>query len=84
MTQPPMPKRLQEHLMLYALGLLDAETAAATEAYIRARGLPAKQALQAIEHVVGTLGYGVPAARPRPELRQRLLDHIAPEHEPPC
>ncbi|PON16961.1 hypothetical protein C2W62_15655 [Candidatus Entotheonella serta] len=84
MAQPSMPEMLQENLTLYALGLLDAETAAATESYIRARGLPAMQALQAMEHVVAALGYGAPAAQPRPQLRQHLFDRIAPQPESPC
>ncbi len=84
MAQHPTTDLFQEHLTLYALGLLDPEAAAATEAYIRARGLPATHALQAIEHVIGALGYAAPAARPRPTLRQRLLDRIAPAFDAVC
>ncbi len=84
MAQHPTTDTFQENLTLYALGLLDPETAAATEVYIRARGPQARQELQAIEHVIGALGYGAPAARPRPELRQRLLDRVAPGDTAAC
>ncbi|WP_089721121.1 hypothetical protein [Candidatus Entotheonella palauensis] len=84
MAQHPATDLFQEYLILYALGLLDPEAAAATEAYIRAQGLPATRELQAIEHVVGALGYSAPAARPRPDLRQRLLDRIAPASNASC
>ncbi len=78
MAQQPMADMFQENLTLYALGLLDAEATAAMEAYIRARGASATQALQALEQVVSALGYGAPATRPRAALRQRLMDRIAP------
>lgn len=84
MAQHPATDTFQEYLTLYVLGLLDPETTAATEAYIRARGSQATQALRAIEHVSGALGYSAPAARPRPELRQRLFDRIAPVSNTSC
>lgn len=84
MAQHPMPDRFQENLILYALGLLDAEMAATTEADIQAQGWPATQALHDLEHVMGALGYAAPAARPRPELRQRLLERVAPPQQFSC
>ncbi|ETX09259.1 MAG: hypothetical protein ETSY2_00555 [Candidatus Entotheonella gemina] len=84
MAQHPVTDAFQEYLTLYALGVLAPETAATIETYIRARGLSATRELQTIEHVVGALGYGTPAARPRPELRQRLLDRIAPASNASC
>lgn len=69
----------RELAAIYALGALDREEARDFEAHLR-EGCPLCEAeLLAFQGVVGLLGYSAPEARPRPEVRDRLLAWVGAE-----
>jgi quercetin dioxygenase-like cupin family protein len=64
---------------LYALGVLAPEPAAAFEVHLRAGCLTCQKELAAFAALAGPLGYAAPPARPRAEVRERLLSRLQAE-----
>lgn len=79
MTPQPHNDDMLELATLYALGVLAPEQAVAFEAHLGAGCLTCQQELDAFAGIVGPLGYAAPPARPRAEVRDRLLSHIQAE-----
>ena len=79
MTPHPHTDDMLEMATLYALGALAPEQAATFEAHLGV-GCPACQKeLEAMAATASALGYAVRPARPRAELRERLLSRIQTE-----
>jgi anti-sigma-K factor RskA len=64
---------------LYALGVPAPQEAAAFEAHLRERCCICHKELDGFAALVGPLGYAVPPARPRAEVRERLLSRLQAE-----
>ena len=64
---------------LYALGVLAPQEAAAFEAHLREGCRVCQKELDGFAALVGPLGYAAPPARPRAEVRERLLSRLQAE-----
>ena len=64
---------------LYALGVLAPQEAAIFESHLREGCRICQKELDGFAALVGPLGYAAPPARPRAEVRERLLSRLQAE-----
>jgi hypothetical protein len=64
---------------LYALGVPAPQDAAAFEAHLREGCRICQKELDGFAALIGPLGYAVPPARPRAEIRERVLSRLQDE-----
>jgi anti-sigma factor ChrR (cupin superfamily) len=79
MTPQPHDDEMLELATSYALGILTPEQAAAFEAHLREGCRTCRRELDTFATMVGSLGYAAPPARPRAEVRDRLLSRLQAE-----